>query len=96
MKKKTIILTVLAIIVVVIAIDIYNVNTKQNELLNVIDEKKTEISILREKGDIDRRYPAIAQLNEVVGDYNICVKIFPNNIYNKIMLDKKTEKYLIR
>ena len=96
MKKKTVILSVLTIFIAVLAIDIYNVNAKQNELLNIIEEKKAEISILREKGDIDRRYPAIAQLNEVVGDYNICVKIFPNTLYNKIILGKKPADYLTR
>lgn len=96
MKKKSIILSILAIVVIVLTIDIYNVNTKQNELLNIIEEKKSEISILREKGDIDRRYPAIAQLNEVIGDYNICVKIFPNTLYNKIILGRKPADYLIR
>ena len=96
MKKKTILLSILAVIVIVLTIDIYNVNTKQNELLNIIENKKAEISILRKNGDIDRRYPAIAQLNEVIGDYNICVKIFPNTLYNKVILDKKPTDYLIK
>ena len=60
-------------------------------------KKKTILlSILRKNGDIDRRYPAIAQLNEVIGDYNICVKIFPNTLYNKVILDKKPTDYLIK
>ena len=86
----------ITISLIILLADIYNVNTKQNKLLNIIEEKKTEISILREKGNINKRYPAIAQLNEVIGEYNTCAQIFPNNIYNKIILDKKTEKYLIR
>ena len=96
MKKRTIILSIALLILALLAIDIYNVNSKQNELLETIAQKDSEIAILRSKGDIDKRYPAIVQHNEIVKDYNICVQIIPNNIYNKVLLGKTTTDYLIR
>ena len=56
-----------------------------------------KLQLFNNQGNINKRYPAIPAIieyNEAVKDYNICVKIFPNNLYNKILLGKKPAKYL--
>ena len=91
MKKKIILLSIT--IVIILFADIYSVNRKQNELYRTIKEKETEIPLLRSQDDIDERFSTIKLYNAAIKDYNVCVKIFPNNLYNKVLLGRNPMKY---
>jgi len=96
MNKKNITIGAIGLLLVIVIANIYTVTNKQNELLEELDQKEIEITQLREQKNIESKYPKIIQYNWLANDYNTCLKVFPNNIYNSLFLDKKPIDYLIK
>ncbi len=94
MKKKNKQIIALAIIVFLVSyISMYSYITCKD-----IEQKHKEASLKwkiveSQKNDAHNKYQVISDYNSAVNEYNTVIRKFPNNIYAKLLRNKKMEYF---